>query len=228
VTTLNIPAPTYPFTALALTLIWETSKLLTLRTAIFDGQFTPSRKNFIPIDWSLNSRDGLLYMLEPEFHFLKKRLILKPGAYFHSGTFVNQTDSSFEKGLWGAYLVMDLVLYSKENTSLNAYGQYSISSPELSRLQYYTGGGLRWTNPFKWPQAHDLGLAIAHARLFGQWTLVQQEFSIDHETAVELTARIVPYPWLKVQPYFQWILRDDRGPGKPEPFIAAIRTITTF
>ncbi len=228
VTTLNMPAPTYPFTAIALTSRWTIKKALSIRTGIFDGQFGAARKNFITIDWKISGDKGLLYIVEPEIHLLHDRVILKPGTYYHSGNFISKKDNSIRRGLWGYYLVSDITLFQKEEKSIGLFTQYSISRPELSDLQYYAGTGLRIVQPFKWDRAHELGIFIGYTRLFSQWSETAEKYDIISETAIELSGQLSITPWLKLQPYFQLILRNDIHPEKPEPLIAALRAITTL
>tara|TARA_B100001245_G_scaffold236695_1_gene230109 strand:+ start:3474 stop:4598 length:1125 start_codon:yes stop_codon:yes gene_type:complete len=224
VSTLNMPAPTYPYTALAFTTRLKIGPKLDLRAGVFDGRFTPARRNFIPIAWKINRDEGLLYILEPEWNLLKNRVMLKPSVYYHSGNFISPKDSSSTKGLWGFSLVTDVALHEK----IGVYTQYSISKPELSDLQYYAGAGLRWKDPFRHTKHHELGFCIAHARIFTQWPLTAHKYPITSETAFECTARMEVLSWLSLQPYFQMILRDDIGAEKPEPFIAALRIMTSF
>ena len=71
----NLPAPTYPATAFAVASAYTITQAAKIRLSIWDGEFTSSRGDFLPIDWSMTQNQGFIYVVEGEYSFLKSRII---------------------------------------------------------------------------------------------------------------------------------------------------------
>ncbi len=224
---INIPGPTYPFYSAAATAIIDWSTSTKTRLGIFDGRYAEPRNNFLPFDWKMNASEGFLLILEQELQFNKGKILLKPGVFYHTGNFVSRENGQTERGLWTIYQVSDFTLFKGETQSLSLYTQSSFSKPAVSNIKYYLGGGLRWSQPFQWKQDHQLGFCVAHANLPSVTEITEAPFLLDSETALELTFNVQAWPWLRVQPYVQWIMQDKAVPAA-EIFTATLRAVAEF
>jgi porin len=227
-TTINIPAPTYPVVAFAATTSFKVSKALSLRLAVFDGQFALPQNDYLTIDWSMNKDEGLIYVIEPEISLLQGRWSQKAGFYHHSGLFNKKEDGSVSRGLSTFYLVADIQLKEWADKRLDLFYQFSTASKSVSDLDYYFGAGLKMTNPFGNRPEDELGLAVGYASINTQFQSVRDVYGISDETAIELSYKIKMKDWLTLQPYFHYIGINEIGQERQNPVVFAVRGIFSF
>ncbi|MBO3700471.1 carbohydrate porin [Roseivirga sp. E12] len=227
VATINMPAPTYPVTSVALTTGINLSEKLKLKLGIFDGQFAIPRDNFLTVNWNIPRDEGLLYIIEPEFKMFNGRLIQKVGYFCHSGQFVDKETQNISRGLSAYYLVSDLLLAKKEEKTTNLFLQFNTSTKSVSDLNYYYGIGLRLTNHLR-GKPNEIGLALGHAVLNDQFASVRNEYNLKSESIIEFNYKQEISDWLSLQPYFQWIGMNQITNNQKNPIIVALRAYIEF
>ena len=227
VATINMPAPTYPFTAFATTVNWQFNKNLRLRLGFFDGQFSNHRDRFLPISWSMHKNQGFIYILEPEFSFLKNRIKAKIGAYHHSGQFAKKDNSGLGK-FWGFYNISDIVLSETGNKAVHLYYQIHATTKVLSDLKLYYGLGLRFLNAIPIQCENELGVGFANANVNTDFTSVRNEYDIHGETVLEVNWKVKVNDQISVQPYIQFINIREIDTNLKEPLVIALRGYLTL
>ena len=183
-TTINLPAPTYPYAALSITTRLSLFKQIDLRLGIFDGQFAKERGSFLPIYWSLKKSEGLIYLIEPELTWLNQRAITKFGLLYHSGDFENKSSGRLEKGLVSFYSISDFKFFSHGQKNYHLFYQVNSSSKSVIKIDFYLGLGLRLENPFHIKLNHEFGLAMAYAHINSDQPIVNNSFDIGSETVL--------------------------------------------
>lgn len=227
VATINMPAPTYPPTAVAFTTGIDLNQQIKLKLGIFDGQFARLNGNFLTINWNLNGAEGLLYLVEPEFELFKGRLTQKVGYFYHSGRFTNRETNGNETGMSAFYLVSDLLLSEMEDKTTNLFFQFNTSTKSVSDVNYYYGLGLRLTN-YVTGKPNEIGFAIGHAALNNEFGSVRAEYNLKSETILELNYKQELSSLISLQPYLQWIGMDEIVKTQRNPLILALRAYIEF
>lgn len=228
VSTINMPAPTYPVTALSVTSRLKLNSSLSLQLGVFDGQFALPNNDFLTIDWSTSKDQGLIYIIEPELSLLKGKWVQKVGFYHHSGIFSNKSDGTMTRGLSTFYMIADIQLRQWEGRSLDLFYQFSSSTSAVSDLDHYYGVGLKMTNPFGKNTENEIGIALGHASINTQFQSVRDAYGINGETAIELSYKTKIKEWLSLQPYFQYISFNDIGSSRSHPTVFALRGLFSF
>ncbi|MDR0893523.1 MAG: carbohydrate porin [Mediterranea sp.] len=187
----NVPAPVYPFTALAVNLHWQISDAWHWRTAIFDGcpgGFDQSPYN---VKWSLSRNQG--YLAFAEVDWMK----------------------SFVKGLNGSYKLGGYYYHSPFNDVAHNYGFYFIADQDVTRqLSLFTqigfspkqynnhffcvGGGVTLQNFSSKRPDDTMGLAANHACF--------RHNPCGHETAIEAIYHFQMTKEISLSPDLQYII----------------------
>ncbi|MEC7756073.1 carbohydrate porin [Roseivirga sp. UBA1976] len=230
VAAMNVPAPTYPVTGFSLTTQIPITELVRIKAGIFDGQFAMPRNNYLGINWALNEKEGLIYVLEPRFQLFKNRLVQKVGFYYHSGTFTDYTPgaNTTTDGLSGLYLVSDLMLLQwQEKKKLSLFAQYNLTvKQKASLLDYYLGLGMKIDNLINSSRPNALGMAVAHAKVNTEYGNLAD--GLASETVLEINFKQEVDDWLSLQPYFHYIgMNEIRRPMK-NPVVLALRAYIEF
>ncbi len=226
--TINMPAPTYPVTAFSVTSRFKLSPDIALQLGVFDGQFALPKNDFLTIDWSMSKDEGLIYIIEPELNLLKGKWTQKIGFYHHSGLFTDKSDGTMARGLSTFYLVGDNQLKEWKNRSLDMFYQFSTSTNAVSELDHYYGWGLKMTNPFLKANEDELGLALGHASINTRFQSVRDAYDMSGETVIELTYKTRLNKWLELQPYFQYIGFHNNTSSGRNPMVIALRGLFAF
>lgn len=229
--TLNMPAPTYPVTALSLSTQIPIHHHLKLKLGVFDGQFAQPKNDFLTIDWTLNKDEGLLFIIEPEFSLFDGRLIQKVGFYHHSGLFLDravtdniQNQSPLKRGLSTLYTVSDLNLKTWANgKKLDLFLQTAWSEKRVSLISNYLGFGVKASNFIESLPQNEIGIAIASANVNSEGYNAQEWNNLASETVIEVTYKQQIKEWLNLQPYFQYIGMKEIGNKEKNPSILGFR-----
>tara|TARA_R110000823_G_scaffold295431_4_gene415022 strand:+ start:260194 stop:261330 length:1137 start_codon:yes stop_codon:yes gene_type:complete len=226
-TTLNLPAPTAPYVSLSLT-GKVTMANIDFKIGVFDGQYAEERGSLLPVSWRLKKSEGLIYIIEPEFTWLKKQVTTKIGALYHSGNFQNKNSGNTEKGLLSFHSISDFNFYQHDDRSYHLFYQINSSHKEVSDIDFYLGLGLRMEQPFKWAYQHELGFAMGHAHINSEKPITDMSFNVKSETALETTFKVSVSNWFAVQPYFQYIVFNEKETDLKEPKILGLRAHLNF
>ncbi|MGW8122061.1 carbohydrate porin [Roseivirga echinicomitans] len=227
VTTYNLPAPNAPYGALSLTGKFTLANI-DFKLGIFDGQYAGERGSFLPISWHLRKSEGLIYLFEPEFTWLNERVTTRIGALYHSGSFENKTDGTDKKGILSLYSITDLNLHQAGEKSYHIFYQVNSASKKVSDIDLYLGLGFRAEQPFKSKYKHELGVAMAHARINSTQPIADNNFDFKSETAFEATFKADINEWLGFQPYFQYIVYKEEQVALKSPKVFGFRVNLSF
>lgn len=228
VATVNMPAPTFPVTALSITAGIDINANLHLNLGVFDGQFAEPKNDFLGINWSQSKAEGYIYIVEPEFKLFDGKLSQKVGFYHHSGQFVNRETLALQTGLSAFYLISDLQFFQRGEKSGNFFFQFDKSTKVISDLKYYYGFGFKFDNLIKSDKLNELGIGLGHARLNNEFASVAADYSIKQETFIEINYKQEVKDWLSIQPYFQWIDINTAASNPKNPIILALRAYIEF
>jgi Carbohydrate-selective porin, OprB family len=227
VMTINVDMPTFPFTAMSLTSEIMLGKKTVLRAGLYNGSF-PMKDHYLAKSWSFDRDKGIIFIIEPEFHLFKDKVVTKFGAYHHSGLFQEIESTNMIRGLWGIYSVTDFRLYQKEGKSFNFFYQFNTSTRNISDVDFYFGTGFRAINLIGINKENELGLAVAHASINAQYQEVVDEYNVESESLIELNWLIKFSDHIALQPYTQLIIRKDTGNETHTPFVFSIRANFIF
>lgn len=199
----NILAPIFPLTSQGITLCWNTSEKLSLKTAIYRGCPIDFDANPYNIKWDLNNLDGLLWVTEGQYSWTvnqKKNNTLKAGVFFHQhcpeSDVVNSGTGNKLTYDYGVYLVGDHRLFSNGNRGLSVFYQLGVS-PRNDNFGYF-GAGCAYTGLLSKKGTDVIGLAIADGML-------TKERGKD-ETTFELSYKVQLTPQIYLQPDLQYVV----------------------
>ena len=235
-TTVNVPAPTYPVVGGSVTTQIPITKNIKVRAGVFDGQFANARNNFLPINWSTTSDEGILFVIEPQFNLFQGRLLQKAGVYHHSGLFVNRevlapfADLAQKRGLTSFYSTTDLEMKRwNSSRSLHAFLQTTWSQRDVSIIHQYVGFGLRTENLISTDFKNEIGIALAFANVNSENYNASEWNNLAHETVIEITYKQHVNEWLSLQPYFHYMgMKEYQTAELKNPIAVAIRANILF
>jgi len=214
----NIAAPIFPLTSPGITICWEASDHLHLKTAVYKGcpiDFDENPHNF---KWDLNHNDALLWVTEANLHgrsYEERMQMIKAGFFFHLHCEEPETTEELESD-YGFYLVGDhRVSPQQENgNGLSIFYQLGVS-PRNDNVAYF-GSGIHYTGLFS-PKGNDtLGLAMARG--------IMTDDDGRDETTFELTYKLSINNHFYLQPDLQYVV-NPRGTDSQldNAFVGSVR-----
>lgn len=157
----NIPAPTFPLTALGMSIDWDINNKNDLKAAVFDGTPDNYEKNPYNLKWRLNKYDGYLTIVEwKNTSSLLKKMegSYKFGVYFHSH---DKNDDNLENN-GGIYFIADQQICKWGNHQLGLFSQTGFSLAK-NHNNYYISQGINYSAPFSSRPNDACGIAVAYA-----------------------------------------------------------------
>jgi len=223
---LNMPVPIFPLTSLAIQLKYDFTEKFSLLAGIWDGDPGDFDNNHYNIEWTLDEKDGFLYMLEG--HYSHKSGFIKVGGLYHSGTFNDLLNpANTTKGNFQFHFIVDQIISKKEGGkgSLGVFLQIGyLPDNAINPAPLYIGGGFNYRGLLS-PSANDvLGLAFANVNMSKDLTNNIPEM-YTHETAIELSYAITFWDHLTVQPDLQYIINPGADRALENAFIGFLRFI---
>lgn len=197
--TSSIPVPVFPLTSLGLTVVWEATDQLTLRTALFDGSPTTFEQNPHNLHWSFHNSEGIINLFEAEYQ--KENEFLWKLGFFHHDQLITSSES-VEKVMYelnaGVYGVADALIFvgNGQQSSLNIFCQFGYSARYINENFWYAGLGLRYYGVFSNRNTDEFGVAVAHAGMR----------SLKDETTIEITYKRQMNNHIFLQPNLQYII----------------------
>ncbi len=236
---LNVPVSIFPKPTLGLVLNYESSEVLAMRFAMYDGD--PGSLDDDPhnLNWTINREDGVFMIGEVEYNLLREEnkntiqregtLIgtYKIGAYYHSGSFENNLDGSPEQGNYGLYMLADQVIIPRSaysNKCLAAFLQMGWCPADRNHNNVYLGAGLNLRGMMFGRYQDILGVGIARANILSDLSganvdvMPNMILQLNFETALEFTYKIQIIDNLAIQPGLHYII----NPGANKAFDNAI------
>ncbi|HZL10663.1 MAG TPA: carbohydrate porin [Prolixibacteraceae bacterium] len=187
----NILAPIFPLTSPGITLNWEASGKLSLKTAIYKGCPIDFDANTYNLNWNLNYLRGILWVAESQYSWTgneEKDNELKAGVFFHQhcpeSDVVNSETGNTLTHDYGFYLVGDhQITSSGENgQGLNVFYQLGVS-PRNDNFGYI-GAGFSYTGLLSKSGSDVLGLAMARGMLTDERGRDETSFELTYKTQI--------------------------------------------
>ena len=205
---LNMPVPIFPMTALGVFMQYKVSDNFKTIAGIWDGDPGDFESNPYNIKWTLNNRDGFLYVLETQYRLNKGTI--KLGGLYHSGEFEDIADPmQTQNGNLELHLITDYTLIDKPKGTkgkLDAFLQLGyLPNKDINAYPFYLGAGFNLTGIFNKNADDVLGLGIASVITSKTLTNITPEMKWN-ETAIELTYYIPLTNNIAIQPDLQYIV----------------------
>jgi len=196
----NIAAPIFPLTSPGITICWEATSRLNLKTAIYKGCPIDFDDNPYNLKWDLNYSDALLWVAEANFHCSADEdcaQLIKVGTFYHQHC-EDETVSDDLESDYGFYVVGDhRVSPAKEyGKGLSVFYQLGVS-PRNDNVGYI-GTGIHYTGLFSQKGKDTFGLAIAKG--------VMNKDAGKDETTFELTYKLQLNDYIYFQPDIQYVI----------------------
>ena len=199
----NILAPIFPLTSPGITLCYDVSKRVSLKTAVYKGCPIDFDDNPYNTKWSLDHLQGLLWVTEGQYTWegnQKMSNTLKAGFFFHQhcpeSEVINSETGNTLTHDYGFYLVGDHQVYANGRHGLCVFYQLGIS-PRNDNFGYL-GAGCTYSGLLSKKSTDVLGLAIADGML-------TKERGQD-ETTFELTYKVQISDQIYLQPEMQYVV----------------------
>ncbi|WP_372776136.1 carbohydrate porin [Mangrovibacterium sp.] len=196
----NIAAPIFPLTSPGITICWEVSNRLNLKTALYKGSPIDFEDNPYNLNWNLNYSDGLLWVAEANLHCGTRKNCpetIKLGAFYHEHSDDITNTGELETD-YGFYLVGDhrISPANESGKGLSIFYQLGVS-PENDNVAYI-GSGIHYTGLFSQKGKDTFGLAMGRA-------LMSNDAGKD-ETTFELAYKLQLNNYLYLQPDIQYVI----------------------
>ena len=199
----NILAPIFPLTSPGITLCWDASEKLCIKTAAYRGCPIDFEENPYNIKWDMEHLQGLLWVTEGQYSWSGKQgnsNVFKGGVFFHqhcpeSGVINSETGDELTYD-YGAYAVGDHQLWNYGNRSFSVFYQLGVC-PRNDNFAYL-GCGCAYTGLLSKKGNDTLGLAMAGGML-------TKERGHD-ETTFELTYKVQVTNQIYLQPEMQYVV----------------------
>ncbi|WP_320168356.1 carbohydrate porin [Mangrovibacterium marinum] len=196
----NIAAPIFPLTSPGITICWEPSDRLNLKTAVYKGCPIDFDDNPNNLKWNLNHQDALLWVSEANLHCGNGEECLqtiKAGFFYHQHCDQPEISDELESD-YGFYLVGDhrISTQNESGKGLSVFYQLGVS-PRNDNVAYI-GSGIHYTGLFSSKGNDNLGLAMARG-------IMSDEDGRD-ETTLELTYKLQLNNHIYFQPDLQYVI----------------------
>lgn len=215
----NFLAPIFPLTSAGITICWDASDRLNLKTALYKGSPVNFDQNPYNLEWDLNYLKGLLWVAEADIRCSSKSTeLLKFGTFYHQFTREpDANDPSAGENMeydYGFYVVGDHrvspVCGSDEGLSIF----YQLGVCPRNDNVAYLGGGLHYCGLLTKKNTDVLGLAMARG--------VMTEEAGNDETTLELTCKLQLTDALYIQPDIQYVIHPAGTDTTPDNALVAL------
>lgn len=132
------------------------------------------------------------------------------------------------RGNGGLYALAEAQVYREKDAAqgLGLYGRVGFANPRINQFGMLVGGGAVYTGPFA-RQSDQAGLGLT-AVVNGPDYRDTNPGAEAAETNIELSYRLQVFPWLAVQPDFQYILNPGTDPALDNAAVLTCRFETSF
>jgi porin len=217
----NLPAPIFPLTSVAATLVWPISDRVTLLASVHDGSPIDFEDNPYNLKWHFRPADGVLGVTEAQLSTGGEDAVhgvYKLGLYTHN----HLTNDEFQgEKHYGVYCTIDQAVSGTPATrgSVAVFARAGLTPSENDNYTF-VGAGVNVYGLVREDGADVLGLGFAHAG-------IQSSRS---ETAIELTYQTPVTEIVTIQPDLQYIIHPagDGGAGRANSMAATVRCAIRF
>lgn len=228
---MNTPVSIFPHNSLALILNYVPSDKITLTGAIYDGNPGSLDSNKYGFDLKLSKEDGFFSIAELKYSFLKNAFekgYVKLGSYYSSLKYLNLSDTTSQiNGNYGAYVILNYLVRPNIKDLSRGWGvvlQAGIAPAIMNNFNSHLGVGFNYKGIFK-NTKDEFGIGISYLSLS---KYLQNNFTKNHETAIELTYKIELNEHFSIQPDIHYILNPGMVKGIENAFVATLRTEIAF
>ncbi len=222
----NLAAPIFPLTSPGFTTRININERSTWLVALYDGCPTGVDDNPNNLKWQFNSGDGLLAITEYQrtLQINRHQGLYKIGLFSHNHViqkaFGEALPDSLNRIIAGAYVLVDQVIWERNEKSLGIFTQAGYSPSGYSANDVYVGMGLNMGGFLSKKKNDVLGLAVAHAHYTG---------GTGSETSVELTWLKPVHKHITIQPDIQYIIQPSgKVGGLRNVFAGVLRIALSF
>lgn len=239
-------APVYPVAAPAVRIDVAPVSFLDFKAAVFAPN-QGSQNNFHGTDFSINSGDGALVVLEASYLVNQSPNDRGLVGTYKVGTFIQQGDyASFGSQAANAldatqplhrgtnvavYGVADQELFKNGQYTVEAFLRGGFATPNYSFVHNYFDLGLNFVG-FVPGRALDVaGVAFGRSGISRQYSdsqVAQGERGYSQESVIEATYRFQVANWGTIQPDFQYFINPSAQHGSRNAFVSGVRTSVTF
>lgn len=212
----------FPITALGARIALDLGERTQLRFGVFEGVVgDPARPRRTVL--RLARGEGALVVAEGE-HRPHDGLRIAAGIWHHD---VRSSDPAVSQRVksTGGYSIVEARLGSVAGQPLHSFARVGVADPDIHPIASYQGVGLA-LGASEEQGGHQLGLAIGSVVTSRRLRADQAALGIDtdrRETAVELTWRYRPLPWLALQPDLQYVFNPGADPGLDNALAVGLR-----
>jgi carbohydrate-selective porin OprB len=160
-------------------------------------------------------------MLAMEYQWPLQAATVKTGVW----RYTRDSDSMYpeERGAqYGAYASVE----HRFNEDLVAYGRVGAANAEVSRIGFYTGGGIVHTGGLLPDRDDSIGFAIAYARNGRGYDDAMHDAGVpvtSGEQVYELTWRVPVGEHVVLQPDVQYVVDPDSNPAIDDALVLILR-----
>lgn len=239
-------APVYPVAAPAVRIDFAPVSFLDFKAAVFAPN-QDAADNTHGTDFSINSRDGALVILEAAYLVNQSPNDRGLVGTYKVGTFIQQGDyASFGSQAANAldpaqplHRGANIAVYGVADQELFKDGQYTVegflrggfATPNYSFVHNYFDVGFNFIG-FVPGRALDVaGIAFGRSgisRQFSDSQVAQGERGYSQESVIEATYRFQVAAWGSIQPDFQYIINPSAQHGSRNAFVSGVRTAVIF
>jgi len=164
----------------------------------------------------------------------RKYCKLAAGIWFYTSeieNFLLNDESPEYTRCWGAYLLGEKVLWSVSERFISGFFRAGYANPVVNPVNLYCGCGLVYTGPSSRSRYHQLGLAVAVARVSDDY---REKMAVNNrepdkvEIAIELICRLRMNQWIMMQPDLQYIINPGINPGFAHALVPGLRLEITI
>ena len=235
---LNVPLSIYPIAAPCIVAKYQITDHLKFKIATYDGVPGTIETNHFNLEWNINRDEGFFNIAEISYKVMKhnqngihaynglKMGNYKLGMYYHTGKFVNNTDSTqLKRGNYGFYFIADHMILpkpSKPEEGLAFILELGWSPPKINLISRSVEVGLRYHGILPFRTRDFIGIAYTSAMLSSDYLKNNPE-RLGSESSLEVTYKFQFGEHFFIQPDFQYIIHPGALRGVENAFAGTLR-----
>jgi porin len=242
----NYPfAPSYPISAPGVRLLLHATPQLDFNVGIYSGSTLSQQTNNRSIP-NVRGKDGFLSFYEIDFKTNHEDTATGlPGTYKLGATFhsrydgaLNANPGSINRSGYGFYLTVDQAVWQKQTVnkqakapSLGLFTRLGYMPADFGFVSCYVEGGFNYNGLFPGRNDDIFGIGITHSGISGDASRRIERAGgprYSSETLIEATYSAKLFPWLTMQPDFQYIVNPGATNNTRNAAVLGIRSTLTF
>lgn len=266
--------PAYPLATPGVRLLLKPQAEVSLLSAVFSGDPAGPRcvtdpQICNPYGLTFSTSGGALMMSEVRYEVNQQAdatglaAAYKLGGWVHSVDFADQrfgldstgapvslaspaaVASLKHAGDWGAYGVIDQMLWRSGTRSISVFARGELAPPDRNLVSWYVDGGIGIKGPIAGREDDTLTFGVAYSQIGKDAIALDRDILAfsggphpihDAETVFELSYRALVSPWWTLQPDIQYIVHpggnvaDPKNPDLPIPnaLVVGLRSLIKF